>query len=101
MTKSRQPYPYEKGDKVRDIWTGEEFTVKQNIGWQPYAGPSTADYTITFEPTESQPTPWNKSRNLEPLPKVETEPDCHGSEYDRLNAEYREEDLDSLMSDIG
>ncbi len=66
-TKSRSPYPYDKGDKVRDIYTGVVYTVLRNIGWQPYAGPDTADYTITLESIDpEQPTPWNKSRNLEP-----------------------------------
>ena len=61
-TKRRMPRPYYKGDKVRDIYTGKVFTVKTCF-LQNYAGG--ADYTVLFEPTETQPTPWNKSTNLE------------------------------------
>lgn len=63
MIRKRQYF--EKGQRVRDIHTGKEYIVK-NCYWQCYAGPDTADYTVTFEPTEDQPTPWNKSRYLEP-----------------------------------
>ena len=56
-TKRRWPRPYYKGDKVRNIYTGETFTVK-TCYWQ------NSDYTVTFEP-KTQPTPWNKSTNLE------------------------------------
>lgn len=64
----RQPRPYEKGEKVRDIYTGQVYTVKENMGRQEYAGGDTADYTILLESIDpSQPTPWNKSRNLEPV----------------------------------
>ena len=62
----RRPRPYNKGDKVRNIYTGEVFTVITSY-WQNYAGGDTADYTVTFEPTKDQPTPWNKSTNLEPV----------------------------------
>ena len=33
----QQPYQYRKGDKVRDIHTGETFTVKFSY-WQNYEG---------------------------------------------------------------
>lgn len=65
MSKQRQPYPYRKGDKVRNIYTGETFTVKRDAYWQNYAGGDTADYTVPLEATDDQPTPWNKSCNLE------------------------------------
>jgi len=55
--------PFHKGDKVRDIHTGKEYTVVECF-WQPYAGGDTADYTIVFE-REGDSQPWNKSRNLE------------------------------------
>jgi len=54
---------FKKGDKVRDIYTGEVYTVKKDGYFQSYDGKG--DYTIEFEPTETQPTPWNKSSNLE------------------------------------
>ena len=64
----RQPRPYEKGEKVRDIYTGQVYTVKENMGRQEYAGGDTWDYTILLESIDpNQPTPWNKSRNLEPV----------------------------------
>jgi len=66
QTKKRAPHAYQKGDIVRDIWTGEVFTVIRSY-WQEYAGGDTADYTVCFEPTATQPTPWNKSSNLEPV----------------------------------
>ncbi len=67
---ARKPYPYSKGDKVRDIYTGKVYTVKRNGYWQPYAGLDTADYTVALESIDpSNPTPWNKSRNLEPVVK--------------------------------
>ena len=63
MSKQRQqPYPYSKGDKVRDIHTGKVFIVKLNGYWQNYEGGG--DYTVEFEATDEQPTPWNQSRNL-------------------------------------
>ena len=62
--KKNKPRPFDKGQKVRNVYTGEVFTVK-TCYWQNYAGGDTADYTVTFEPTADQPTPWNKSSNLE------------------------------------
>ena len=59
----RNPTLFKIGDKVRDVYTGKVFTVKK-IYWQNYAGTSTADYTVEFEPTDDQQTSWNKSRNL-------------------------------------
>lgn len=64
MTETQRPIEYSKGTRVRKIATGEIFTVKRSY-WQNYAGGSTSDYTVLFEPTETQPTPWDKSRNLE------------------------------------
>lgn len=71
-----KPYPYSKGDRVRDIYTGKVYTVKHDGYWQNYAGGGTrfnplfADYTVELESIDpSQPTPWNKSRNLEPVGK--------------------------------
>ena len=52
---------FKKGDKVQDIYTDEIFTVKLAY-MQDYAG--TPDCTVEFEPTASQPTPWNKGSNL-------------------------------------
>ncbi len=63
--------PYRKGDRVRNRFTGETFTVKVDAYWQDYAGGDTADYTVEMEATADQPTPWDKSRNLEPV-------DCEG-----------------------
>jgi hypothetical protein len=63
----RQPHPYNKGDKVRDIFTNKIFVVERSY-WQDYAGGDTADYTVVFEAMPDQPTPWNKSRNLEVIP---------------------------------
>ena len=54
---------FNKGDKVQDIYTDEIFTVKRSY-WQNYAGGSTADWTVLFEATDTQPTPWNKGSNL-------------------------------------
>ncbi len=54
---------FEKGDKVQDIYTDEVFIVKRSY-WQYYAGGNTSDWTVEFEPTETQPTPWNKGSNL-------------------------------------
>lgn len=58
---SKQSHEYAKGDKVQDIYTGQVYTVKRSY-WQAYAGEG--DYTVEFEPTAEQHTPWNKSRNL-------------------------------------
>jgi hypothetical protein len=67
-TLKRPPHPYQKGDRVRDVCTGEVYTVKQNLGWQYYDGGDTSDYTITLESIDpKQPTPWNKSSWLEPV----------------------------------
>ena len=63
---TRQPQRFKQGARVRDIYTGAEYVVIRSY-WQEYAGGDTADYTVTFEPTADQPTPWNKSRNLEPI----------------------------------
>ena len=54
---------FNKGDKVQDIYTKEIFTVKRAY-WQFYAGGSTSDWTVCFEPTATQLTPWNKGCNL-------------------------------------
>jgi hypothetical protein len=56
-----EPHRYSKGDRVRNIHTGEVFTVKRAY-WQAYDGKG--DYTTEFEPTADQPTPWDKSTNL-------------------------------------
>ncbi len=60
---------FEKGDKVRDIYTKEIFVVKcaywQNYGDGSRNSPVQRDQTVEFEPTEAQPTPWNKGSNLE------------------------------------
>lgn len=65
----RKPRKYLRGDRVRNVHTGHIHTVKRDGYWQPYAGGDTADYTVELEPTDaSQPTPWDKSRNLEPTP---------------------------------
>ena len=64
MSKQQPAREYVKGDKVRDVYTGEVYTVKRSY-WQAYAGEG--DYTVEFEPTATQPTPWNKSRNLMPV----------------------------------
>jgi len=61
-SKQNKPRPFNKGQKVRNVYTGEVFIVK-TCSWQEYAGGG--DYTICFEPTETQPTPWDKSSNLE------------------------------------
>ncbi len=59
---------YLKGEKVRDIHTGKIYTVRRDGYWQSYAGNDTSDYTIELESIEKdQPTPWNKSCNLEPV----------------------------------
>ena len=58
-----EPHKYQKGDKVIDIHTGEHYTVKCSY-WQYYTGGNTSDFTVEFEPTDAQKTPWNKSRNL-------------------------------------
>jgi hypothetical protein len=61
-----EPTPYRKGEKVRDIYTGKVYTVKRDGYWQTYAGGETGDYTVELESIDpNQPTPWNKSRNLE------------------------------------
>lgn len=61
-----QPRQYKRGDTVRNIYTGKVYTVKCSY-WQNYAGGDTSDYTVELEQIEpDQPTPWNKSRNLEP-----------------------------------
>lgn len=64
----RKPYPYAKGDKVRDIYTGERFTVIRSY-WQDYEREAigSGDYTVELEATETQPTPWNKSTSLAPI----------------------------------
>lgn len=56
------PREFNKGDRVRDIYTGQIYTVKRTY-WQWYDG--AGDWTVEFEPTADQRTPWNKSRNLE------------------------------------
>ena len=72
--KPELPTQFAVGTKVRDIYTGEINTVKGSY-WQNYAGGNTADYTVEFEPTEAQPTGWNKSRNLrEVQPQAEHSP---------------------------
>lgn len=67
----RNPAAYRKGDRVRDIHTGEAYTVKLGAYRQVYAGGETSDYTVELESIDaSQPTPWNKSRNLEPIKAI-------------------------------
>jgi len=61
---------FEVGDKVRNIYTNEIFTVKRTPYWQFYAGGSTSDYTVEFEATETQKTPWDKAQNLELIPDL-------------------------------
>lgn len=61
-----KPRPFKPGQKVRNIYTGKTYIVKRCY-WQPYAGGKTSDYTVEFEPTDEQPTPWDKSSNLEPV----------------------------------
>jgi len=58
----RNPKPFDKGDRVRNVYTGEEYVVIRSY-WQDYAG--AGDYTVLLEPTATQRTPWNKSTNLE------------------------------------
>lgn len=73
MSKKRKPYPYRKGDRVRDVYTGNVYTVSLDAYWQPYAGGGTADYTVELESIDAdQPTPWDKSSNLE---EVQTDVD--------------------------
>ena len=55
---------FNRGDRVRNIYTGAEYIVSR-VYWQEYAGDDTADYTVEFQPTADQPSPWNKSSNLE------------------------------------
>ncbi len=55
---------FNRGDRVRNIYTGTEYIVSR-VYWQEYAGGDTADYTVEFQPTADQPSPWNKSSNLE------------------------------------
>jgi hypothetical protein len=59
---------FNKGDKVRDIYTGEIFTVKRSY-MQNYDGKP--DWTVEFEPGMKngswQETPWNKGANLKLL----------------------------------
>ena len=62
MSKQQPATQFAKGAKVRDVYTGEVYTVKRSY-WQAYAGEG--DYTTEFEPTATQRTPWNKSRNLQ------------------------------------
>ena len=57
---------FEKGDTVQDIYSGEIFVVKCAC-WQNYAGKP--DQTVEFEPTETQPTPWNKGSCLKLVKK--------------------------------
>lgn len=72
-TKARKPHRYQRGDRVRDIHTGKVYTVCCSY-WQYYAGGETSDFTVLLESIEpSQPTPWNKSTNLEPLAAPEDE----------------------------
>lgn len=64
---NKMPRIYYPGNKVRDIYTGEIFTVKDCYK-QQYCGMACGfDYTVVFEPTKTQPTPWNKSTNLQPV----------------------------------
>ena len=68
MRSLRSPKQYRKGDKVRNIYNGKVYVVKREGYWQEYAGGDTSDYTIELESIEkSQPTPWTKSQNLEPV----------------------------------
>jgi len=61
-----KPREYKSGERVQNIYTGQVYTVKRSY-WQAYAGGNTSDYTVEFEPTEDQPTPWDKSTNLRPV----------------------------------
>lgn len=64
--KGRLPRQYQKGDKVRRDLDGKVYTVKRSC-WQNYAGGDTSDWTVELESIDpSQPTPWDKSTNLEP-----------------------------------
>ena len=73
MSKTKKkPIRFEKGDVVRSIHDKKVHVVK-NVHWQHYAGGNTSDYTVIFEPEDNQPTPWDKSMNLELVEKAE---DC-------------------------
>lgn len=62
----RLPKGYQKGDKVRRDLDGKVYTVQRDGYWQNYAGGATSDFTVMLESIDpSQPTPWDKSRNLE------------------------------------
>jgi hypothetical protein len=61
----RLPQSYQKGEKVRRDLDGRVYTVKRSY-WQNYDGGETSDFTVELESIDpSQPTPWDKSRNLE------------------------------------
>lgn len=65
--KARQPREYRKGEKVRRDLDGKVYTVKRSY-WQRYAGGDTSDWTVELESIDpTQPTPWDKSTNLEPV----------------------------------
>ena len=68
---------FNKGDTVQDIYTDEIFVVK-SVCFQDYAGKP--DATVTFEPTESQPTPWNKGSNLRLIKRAEHKCDQCGED---------------------
>jgi hypothetical protein len=61
-TKTNMPTLFHKGERVRNVFTGAEYIVKC-CQWQWYDGQG--DYTVEFEPAGNQPTPWDKSQNLE------------------------------------
>ncbi len=62
-----KPRQYFKGDKVRRDLDGQVYRVKRDGYWQRYAG-DTSDYTVELESIDAtQPTPWDKSRNLDPV----------------------------------
>lgn len=63
-SKMQKPRPYGKGDLVENVFTGEVFTVKACY-WQHYEGGG--DYTVEFEATDTQPTPWDRSSCLRPI----------------------------------
>lgn len=68
---------FNKGDKVRNIYTDDIFIVK-SVCWQNYGdgsrnSPFNRQQTVEFEPAMSmgiwQPTPWDTGDNLQLISK--------------------------------
>jgi len=58
------PQSFKTGQRVENIHTKKVYIVKRSY-FQFYDATYTlGDYTVEFEPTEDQPTPWDKSTNL-------------------------------------